>query len=48
VGFAGVGFPGETYRISYWKDGDKILIQATSKNRDDAPIITNAAITVRS
>ena len=48
VRFAGVGFPGETYRISYWKEGDKILIQATAKDRDDAPIITNAAITVRS
>ena len=45
--FAGVGFPGETYRIAYWKEGDKILIRATAKDRDDAPIITNAAITVR-
>jgi acyl dehydratase len=45
--FAGVGFPGETYRISYWKDGDTILIAANSKDRDDAPVISNAAITVR-
>jgi acyl dehydratase len=44
--FAGVGFPGETYQISYWKEGDKILITATSKERG-APIITNAAITLR-
>ncbi len=44
--FAGVGFPGETYLTSYWKEGDKILIQTKSKERD-APIITNAAITVR-
>ena len=44
--FAGVGFPGETYLISYWKEADKILIQTKSKERD-APIITNAAITVR-
>jgi acyl dehydratase len=44
--FAGVGFPGETYVTSYWKDGDKILIQAKSKERD-AVIISNAAITVR-
>jgi acyl dehydratase len=48
VRFAGVGFPGETYRIAYWKEGDKILIRATSKERGDAPIITNAAVTVRS
>ena len=46
VRFAGVGFPGETYVISYWEEGDKILIQAKSKERD-APIITNAAIHLR-
>jgi acyl dehydratase len=45
--FAGVGFPGETYQISYWKEGDKILVAANSKERG-APIISNAAITVRS
>jgi len=44
--FAGVGFPGETYLTSYWKEGDKILIQAKSKERD-AAIISNAAITLR-
>ncbi len=46
--FAGVGYPGETYQISYWKEGDKILLAATSKERDGAKIITNAAITLRS
>jgi acyl dehydratase len=46
--FAGVGFPGETYLISYWKEGDKILLAANSKERDGAKIISNAAITVRS
>ena len=45
--FAGVGFPGETYQISYWKEGDEILVAASSKERG-APIISNAAITVRS
>jgi acyl dehydratase len=44
--FAGVGFPGETYLTSYWEEGDKILIQAKSKERD-AVIISNAAISVR-
>jgi len=44
--FAGVGYPGETYLVSYWKEGDKILIQAGSKERN-APIISNAAITLR-
>ncbi len=47
VRFAGVGFPGETYRISYWKEGDQVLVQATAKDRGDAPIITNAALTIR-
>jgi len=46
VRFAGVGFPGETYLISHWREGDKILLQAKSKERD-AVIIANAAITVR-
>jgi len=44
--FAGVGFPGETYQTSYWKEGEKVLIQAKSVERD-APIISNAAITLR-
>jgi len=44
--FAGVGYPGETYRIAYWKEGDQILVEASSKERE-AKIITNAAITVR-
>lgn len=45
--FAGVGYPGETYVISYWKEGNKILVEAKSKERD-AIIISNAAVTVRS
>ncbi|HJO22119.1 MAG: MaoC/PaaZ C-terminal domain-containing protein [Myxococcota bacterium] len=45
--FAGVAFPGETYVVSYWNEGDKIVFEAKSKERD-AKIISNAAITVRS
>jgi len=45
--FAGVGFPGETYRISWWKDGDKrILLEAESVERN-AKIISNAVIELR-
>ncbi len=44
--FAGVVFPGETIVTSMWKEGDKILVEAKSKERD-APVITNAAITIR-
>jgi acyl dehydratase len=46
--FAGVAFPGETYSISYWKEGDKVILAASAKDRDGAPIISNAAITLRS
>ncbi len=44
--FAGVAFPGETYRTSWWQEGDKILIEAKAVERD-AKVITHAAITVR-
>lgn len=45
--FRGVAFPGETYLTSYWKDGDTLWVEAKSKERD-APIISNASVTVRS
>ncbi len=45
--FAGVAFPGETYRIAYWKDGAKrILLEASSVERS-AKIISNAVIELR-
>ena len=44
--FAGVAFPGETYVVSWWREGDKVLFESRSKERE-APIITNGAITVR-
>jgi acyl dehydratase len=45
--FAGVAFPGETYRVKYWKDGDqRILVEAERVERD-AKIITNAVIELR-
>lgn len=44
--FAGVFFPGETMVTSMWKEGDQILIQAQSKERQ-SPVIANSAITVR-
>lgn len=45
--FRGVAWPGETYLTSYWKEGDTILVEARSKERD-AVILSNAAVTVRS
>jgi acyl dehydratase len=44
--FAGVVFPGETIVTSIWEDGDKLLIQASTKERS-TPVITNSAIWLR-
>jgi acyl dehydratase len=44
--FAGVVFPGETIVTSMWRDGNKILIAAKTKERG-TPVISNAAITLR-
>jgi len=45
--FAGVAFPGETYRVKYWQDGEqRILVEAESVERD-AKIISNAVIELR-
>ncbi len=46
VRFAGVVFPGETIQTSLWNEGDRVLIAARSVERD-APVISNAAITLR-
>jgi acyl dehydratase len=45
--FAGVVFPGETIVTSMWKEADKILVAAKTKERD-TPVISNCAITLRS
>ena len=45
--FAGVFFPGETMQTRWWREGDRILIAAGSKERG-APVISNAAIHLRS
>jgi acyl dehydratase len=44
--FAGVAFPGETYLTRWWNEGERILLNVTSKERG-TPIISNAAITLR-
>jgi acyl dehydratase len=45
--FAGIFFPGETMVTSLWQEGDRVYVAAKSKERG-APVISNAALTVRS
>ena len=44
--FAGVAFPGETYRTDWWREGTSVLFEVRSQQRD-APIISNARIELR-
>jgi len=44
--FAGAAYPGETYRTAWWREDGEIRIDVRSVERD-APIITNAAFTLR-
>jgi acyl dehydratase len=46
VRFAGVVYPGETIVTSAWREGDRILVGARTKERGQ-PVLSNAAITVR-
>jgi acyl dehydratase len=45
--FRGVAYPGETYRTLYWREGNKLILEARIKERDDAIVISNAAVTLR-
>lgn len=48
VRFAGVFFPGETLRVRIWRDGvDRLLVGATSVERDDAPVLADAYVSYR-
>ena len=44
--FSGVVFPGETIVTSMWREGDKVVLSAATKERG-TPVITNAALTVK-
>jgi acyl dehydratase len=44
--FSGVVFPGETLVTSMWREGDRIVLTAMTKERG-TPVISNAAITVK-
>jgi acyl dehydratase len=47
VRFTGVVFPGETVVTSMWREGDRIVLSATTKERGDKPVLSNAAIWTR-
>lgn len=46
VRFTGVVFPGETVVTSMWRDGDRIVLSATTRERGK-PVLSNAAIWTR-
>jgi len=46
VRFTGVVFPGETVLTSMWRDGGRIVLSATTKERGQ-PVLANAAIWTR-
>ena len=43
--FAGVVFPGETIRVSAWKDGDRYIGMVTAPSRDDAVVLSDVELT---
>lgn len=46
VRFAGVCFPGETIVSSMWREDDRVIVRAVTKERN-TDVITNAAVTTR-
>jgi acyl dehydratase len=42
--FAGVVFPGETLRTQAWRDGDRLLVETTVTDRDNAPALAGAEL----
>jgi acyl dehydratase len=42
--FAGVVFPGETLRVSVWKDGDGFAAHVTAPSRDDAVVLSGVEL----
>lgn len=47
VRFSGMLAPGETIRTRVWREGTTLLLHAGCAERDDAPVLTHAAMTLR-
>lgn len=45
--FAGVAYPGDVLRISAWRVDDGALFEVVATNRDDAPVLTGGAVTIK-
>ncbi|BCJ41242.1 3-alpha,7-alpha,12-alpha-trihydroxy-5-beta-cholest-24-enoyl-CoA hydratase [Actinoplanes ianthinogenes] len=45
--FAGVVHPGETLRTRIWYEDDRLLLTATVADRNDAPALSDAVVTLR-
>lgn len=46
VRFAGIVIPGETLRTRVWRDGSRYLLATSVVERDDAPALADAVLTV--
>jgi acyl dehydratase len=42
--FAGVVFPGETLKVSVWKDGDGFQAAVTAPGREDAVVLSGVEL----
>jgi acyl dehydratase len=42
--FAGVVYPGETLTVNAWRDGSRLILNATVADRDNAPALDNVLI----
>ena len=47
VRFTGVVFPGETVVTSMWRESERIVLSATTKERPDKAVLSNATIGIR-